>query len=55
MAPEIVAGKGHGKPVDWWTMGCFLYEMLTGNVPFHDTNDQNRHEIFDNILNLNIH
>ena len=21
LAPEIVAGKGHGKGVDWWTLG----------------------------------
>ena len=29
-------GKGHGKPVDWWTFGILLYEMLAGIDPFSD-------------------
>lgn len=28
MAPEIIHRHGHGKAVDWWTMGILLYEML---------------------------
>jgi len=34
MAPEIIANKGHGKPVDWWALGILLYEMLVGIDPF---------------------
>ncbi|BDA45563.1 Ribosomal protein S6 kinase beta-2 [Coccomyxa sp. Obi] len=34
MAPEVVAGKGHGKAVDWWSVGILLYEMLCGVPPF---------------------
>jgi len=34
MAPEILLKQGHGKPVDWWTLGAFVYEMLTGTPPF---------------------
>lgn len=34
IAPEIAGGfmKGtHGFPVDWWALGCVLYEMIAGN------------------------
>lgn len=34
LAPEIIAGDGHGSPVDWWTFGIFLFELLYGKTPF---------------------
>jgi len=34
MAPEIITGSGHGKSVDWWSVGILLYEMLAGVPPF---------------------
>ncbi|KAK3026199.1 hypothetical protein RJ639_040162, partial [Escallonia herrerae] len=34
LAPEIIKGEGHGSPVDWWTFGIFLYELLYGKTPF---------------------
>jgi CRP-like cAMP-binding protein/serine/threonine protein phosphatase PrpC len=37
IAPEIIAGQGHGLPVDYWTMGCLIFEMLAGHTPFQDT------------------
>ena len=33
-APEILLKEGHGKPVDWWTFGCIIFEMITGIPPF---------------------
>ena len=36
LAPEIILNKGHGKPVDWWTCGVLLYEMIAGIDPFCD-------------------
>ena len=36
LAPEIILNKGHGKPVDWWTCGILLYEMIAGIHPFSD-------------------
>jgi len=28
--------EGHGKPVDWWTLGILIYEMIVGQPPFCD-------------------
>jgi len=36
LAPEIVTGQGHGKPVDWWTLGVLIYEMIASYPPFFD-------------------
>lgn len=35
MAPEVIQGKGHGKDVDWWSVGILLFEMMTGMPPFN--------------------
>ncbi|XP_022730194.1 serine/threonine-protein kinase D6PKL2-like [Durio zibethinus] len=34
LASEIVSGDGHGSPVDWWTLGIFMYELFYGVTPF---------------------
>ena len=31
-APEILQKTGHGKSVDWWSLGTLTYDMLTGAV-----------------------
>ena len=36
ISPEILLNKGHGKPVDWWTLGILIYEMIAGIDPFND-------------------
>ena len=36
LAPEVLLNKGHGKPVDWWTLGILTYEMIAGIDPFND-------------------
>lgn len=40
LAPEILENKGHGKAVDWWSLGTLLFEMVCGLPPFYDTNVQ---------------
>lgn len=47
MAPEIVNRKGHDFAADWWSFGVLMYEMLTGNLPFHG---QTRQETMTQIL-----
>eukprot|EP00053_Salpingoeca_punica_P010651 m.95525 g.95525 ORF g.95525 m.95525 type:complete len:480 (-) comp15454_c0_seq4:471-1910(-) len=34
MAPEVLSREGHGKPVDWWSLGALLFDMVTGAPPF---------------------
>ncbi|KAH3757294.1 protein kinase 2 [Pelomyxa schiedti] len=38
LAPEVLKGKPHGTPVDWWSLGTLIFEMLTGLPPFYNPN-----------------
>ena len=38
IAPEIIDKKGYNNSVDWWALGCLMYEMLYGKPLFNFTN-----------------
>ena len=38
IAPEILENKGYNNSVDWWSLGCLMYEMLVGKPLFNFNN-----------------
>lgn len=51
LAPEVILNKGHGKAVDWWTLGVLIYEMLVGIDPFNDSDPM---RMYQNIVKGNL-
>lgn len=40
LSPEVILGKGHNRPADWWSLGVLIYEMMFGIPPFYSSNVQ---------------
>lgn len=52
LAPEVVKKERHGSPVDIYGLGVFLFEMLTGHIPFFSLD---RQKLRENIVNKELH
>ena len=37
-APEIIMDYEYDKAVDFWSIGCLIYELISGRPPFYDPN-----------------
>ena len=51
IAPEVLKRQGHGRAVDWWSLGALTYEMISGLPPFYS---RNRDTMFDKIMKADI-
>ena len=38
-APEITLRANYGHPIDIWSVGCIIYELVTGRVLFDQNNE----------------
>jgi len=47
MAPEIVAGTGHSRAADWWSMGILTYWLMSGQTPFESEHPM---EIYSKVM-----
>jgi len=50
LAPEIILRQSYNKAIDWWSLGCFIYEMYFGYPPFAS---KDREELNDDIILVN--
>lgn len=46
-APEVLRGQNYGIKADWWSLGCVMFDLLTGDPPFTGNNHK---KIMDKVL-----
>ncbi|KAH3662414.1 hypothetical protein OGAPHI_005666 [Ogataea philodendri] len=46
-SPEVLRGEEYGTKTDWWSLGCVMFDLLTGAPPFTGNNHKT---IIDRIL-----
>lgn len=52
MAPEMIKATSNLSPsIDWWAIGCIIYEFIIGIPPF---NDKTVEQVWDNAINRRI-
>jgi serine/threonine protein kinase len=51
LAPEMIHNNSASMSTDIWSLGCIIYKMLTGNVPFPGTDTV---KVYKKILNKEI-
>ncbi|VBB32296.1 unnamed protein product, partial [Acanthocheilonema viteae] len=44
MAPEVIKNERYSYGVDWWGLGCLIYEMMEGKAPFRQRKEKVKRE-----------
>uniref|UniRef100_A0A1I7V5F5 G protein-coupled receptor kinase n=1 Tax=Loa loa TaxID=7209 RepID=A0A1I7V5F5_LOALO len=44
MAPEVIKNERYSYGVDWWGLGCLIYEMIEGKAPFRQRKEKIKRE-----------
>ncbi|VDN57042.1 unnamed protein product [Dracunculus medinensis] len=44
MAPEVIKNERYSYGIDWWGMGCLIYEMIEGKAPFRQRKEKVKRE-----------
>ncbi|KAM9455884.1 G protein-coupled receptor kinase 5 isoform 2-T2 [Clarias gariepinus] len=53
MAPEVINDKHYGVSVDWWGLGCLIYEMTAASLPFRERTERiHRKEVEKRVLEM---
>ena len=47
MAPEVLKNESYTFSVDWWGLGCVIYEMVAGRPPFRDKKERINKDTLD--------
>jgi len=51
MAPEVIKNERYSYSVDWWGLGCIIFEMIEGQAPFRSRKERvKRDEVEKRIL-----
>jgi serine/threonine protein kinase len=50
-SPEVINSEEQGHPLDIWALGCILFKMFIGTVPFKGTNPM---KVYNDIKARNI-
>lgn len=52
-APEVITNALYSFSVDWWGLGCLIYEMTAGSPPFRKHKEQlSKHEVDRRVLEM---